>query len=408
MLARGVCAVLALFLFFSFVSCGTDSGGSTMPDVIEKGDSAQRTLLVYMVAENSLNRFAEEDVEELLEGVAGIPRDCRLFVYVDDTSLPRLLHLYRCVNKEPGCLSLPVFDGDVCSSDTVVLGRVLDYILENYPTRDLDLVLWSHGDGWLKASKSAALQRSFGIDNGENTTVDVTEGAIDVRELAALLERLPLKVDRLMFDACFMQCIELGYALRNAVEWVIASPAEIPAKGAPYDVVAPAFFDTSGPDGIIDLYVEEYEYREAGVVLSALRTSSLGGLAEAMRGGVEKYFNVSAERDVDGVFSYLPGGDYMAENPMPSFFDVNAVMGRVLAADEYAGWRVALDAAVPYWAATRYWSSLLNDELYRFDESVGVGVSMYVPRHFAENERLNADFKWTEWYEAAGWQSAGW
>jgi hypothetical protein len=60
------------------------------PDVVEKGDTARKTLLVYMMAENSLNNFASLDVDEIIEAVPSIPRDCRLFVYVDDDRFPML------------------------------------------------------------------------------------------------------------------------------------------------------------------------------------------------------------------------------------------------------------------------------------------------------------------------------
>ena len=55
-------------------------------------DVIRRTVLVYMVAENSLSYgdFHQQDLDELLSASDQIPANCRLLVYVDDTDLPRL------------------------------------------------------------------------------------------------------------------------------------------------------------------------------------------------------------------------------------------------------------------------------------------------------------------------------
>ena len=52
-----------------------------------------------------------------------------------------------------------------------------------------------------------------------------------------------------------MQCVESAYALRGAVEWIIASLAEIPGNGALYSTLVPRFFQNDGTVEIIDLYI---------------------------------------------------------------------------------------------------------------------------------------------------------
>ena len=56
--------VTFLLLLALAVSCDRGPVYLTVtPDVIEKGDTARKTLLVYMMAENSLNNFAALDVD---------------------------------------------------------------------------------------------------------------------------------------------------------------------------------------------------------------------------------------------------------------------------------------------------------------------------------------------------------
>ena len=378
------------------------------PDVIEQGDTARNTLLVYMMAENTLSGFAGYDLKEIVQAVPSVPADCRLFVYVDDNTSPVLTHHYLLTNGEVANSSYNVFDDDVCSSDTAALGAVLDYILDDYPTQSLDVVLWSHGDGWLPDKARTAAQRAIGVDNGKNVYSDKTTRAIEIPELAALLEQLPVKVNRLMFDACFMQGVEVAYALRNAVQWVIASPAEIPADGAPYETVVGAFFASDGVEGIIDCYKAGYVGDFMGVVLSAAYMPAMQGLADAAYPNVCEYFNSGRKREYVDVFAYLPGGARGLYGMMPCYFDANAVMKRYLNEADYLAWRRALDAAVPYAVTTGSWYSAYVDRNIMVDTLVYSAISMYMPQAASRNESLNVDFSMTEWYRDAGWSEAGW
>ena len=73
--------IIASLLLSMFFSCSDgDCSGSAGPDVVKKGDKARKTLLVYMMAENSLNNYAGLDVAEIVEAVERVPNDCRLFV----------------------------------------------------------------------------------------------------------------------------------------------------------------------------------------------------------------------------------------------------------------------------------------------------------------------------------------
>lgn len=401
--------VTFLLLLALAVSCDRGPVYLTVtPDVIEKGDTARKTLLVYMMAENSLNNFAALDVEEIVEAVPGIPRDCRLFVYVDDNKHPLLTQYFRMTNGEAGNSNTVIFTTDVCSSDTTALGSVLDYILKDYPTETLDLVMWSHASGWLRGPLNSAPQRSIGIDNGKNTYSDSITSTIEVEELAALLNRLPVKVNRLMFDACFMQCVESCYALRGSAEWIIASPAEIPGDGALYSEVLPCFFAYDGPEEILTSYVKAYEDKASGAVLSAVRAKNMSLLADVTYAYVIKYFNSNRKRDYSDVFSYLPGGKYNATPPFPCFFDINAVMRKYLTADEYAAWRRVLDQTLVHVVSSQKWYSNVCGRVIKYDVEKGCGMSIYMPQKHSRNERLNADFRITEWYSAAGWQTAGW
>lgn len=401
--------VAALLLLVLFVSCeGEPVQPDALPDVIEKGDTARRTLLVYMMAENTLSQYAGLDVDEIAKAAVGVPSDCRLFVYVDDNKLPSLAQYFCMTDGRAGSAGIDLFTEDVCSSDTAALACVLDLIINDYPTEVLDVVLWSHGDGWLPDKARCVPMRSIGVDNGKNIHSDYTVKAVEIEELAALLGSLPVKVGRLMFDACFMQGVEVAYALRNAVEWVIASPAEIPGDGAPYNSVVEAFFSSDGVTDILDCYKAGYDGKENGVVLSAAYMPAMQGLADATYSNVCKYFNRDKRRDYIDVFSYLPGVVQGLYGAMPCFYDANAVMCKYLTDVEYAAWSKALADAVPYVVTTGSWYSAYLRKVCSVDMPVYSGISMFMPQASSWYELLNVDFAATEWYAAAGWLEAGW
>lgn len=398
--------VLVLFaLFCLHCSCsGGDSGEVVRPDAPGKGVMAKRTLLVYMMAENSLSTYASSDLLEISKAAVSVPSDCRLFVYVDDVSHPYLTQFFSNSEGEGASMTFLPFENDVCSSDITVFSELLDYILADYPTEVLDLVMWSHGDGWLRAPLKGSAQRSIGIDNGQNSYSNSITRTIEMEELAVVLKKLPARVDRVLFDACFMQCAEVAYALRGAADWIIASPAEIPADGAPYETVVPAFFASDGPGSVIDCYLDGYMGAQSGVVLSAIKPAAMNALADATSYYVNKYFPRDKKREYIDVFAYLPGG---AER-YTCYYDANAVMSKYLTDEELALWRKELDKAVVYTVSSGAWYSGVIGRFLSYDVSSGCGMSMYMPQEGSRNSAFNRDFATTEWYSAAGWQSAGW
>ena len=402
-------SLLFFILLLLMSSCERDTGGSDLVPCLEKGDTATHTLVVYMMAENSLDYYVSADCREIEEGVASLPSDGRLFLFIDDRGNPRLLQYCRDSSGEVGCSAIPLFDDEVCSSDPNVFATVMERVLSDYPTEELDLVMWSHGDGWLRGTSADIPKHSIGIDNEKNTYNDNGVITIEIEQLASVLEGLPVKVNRLMFDACLMQCIEVAYALRNSANWIIASPAEIPGPGAPYQSVVPLFFDKNGSvEDIIDVYKGYYDGNANGVVLSCVDTRCLQELADSTRGYVNKYFLSSKKREYIDVFSYLAGGFVNSKFAYPCYYDMNAIMKKYLAADEYVAWKSVFDKVVVYQVASPAWWSAIRSSHFMVNMNIFSGVSLYMPQPGSRNEKLNAEFSTTEWYNAVGWDTAGW
>ena len=385
----------------------TDLGLPNIKPLV-KGDTVSRTLLLYLMAENSISDFLEDDFEEIRNAAYDLPDDVRLFVYFDNSDTTRLPSLiqYHPYNKRLIENVVYTFEEDVCSSDTVVLGKVLDVVFDGYPTKTFDLVLGSHADGWVRHHAASAPNRIIGIDNERNTYSNTITTTIEIEELAALLGRLPVKVDRLMFDACLMQGVEVAYALRNVANWIIASPAEIPAYGAPYDLIVPEFFNpASDVEDIMYEYKKSYDNEAYAAVLSAVRTSYMQELADSTSRYVKKYFSADTVYDYTSCLAYVP-------RKAPAYYDINSVMQKFLDVDDYQQWKAVFDKAVPYVMISnskQVWSNMTfsSYSLVEITDDCGA-VSAYFPQNKSMNFSCNDDFRTTEWYKAAGWDAVGW
>lgn len=206
-----------------------------------------RTVLAYLASDNSLSSFALADLEEMRLGMEKVSaNNVHLLVYIDSNSSPRLIELkneggelventvktYENRNSVGVAETLEVFD-DVFKND--------EYRAESY-----GLIYWSHGDGWIPNPLPAT--RWVGQDGNRY---------MNISDLVTILsaDAVP-HFDFVLFDACFMQSIEVAYALRSFTDYYIGSPTEIPGPGARYDVLVPALFS----DGEVALKVAAAYY----------------------------------------------------------------------------------------------------------------------------------------------------
>lgn len=398
--------VYTMFILLGMTSCNWFCS-------VEESQKYDRTVLVYMAAENSLSggNFHQQDIDEMLQAAGDVPKNSRLLIYLDDTDLPRILSVEKQDGRRPVAKVLHSYTAEHNSGDTETLRLVMEWVSEHYPSSSYGLIFWSHGDAWLPAK--APIQRSICIDNGRNS---YSNGGtkMDIAAVAEVLEGFP-RFEFIMFDACFMQAVEVAYELRHVTRYVIASPAEIPNPGAPYErMVKPFFSIPLDTEGIIDGYYRAYNdsvmsvfgYGSAryGVSLSTIDCDYLDDLAAITAEMVIKYVPERRDIDMESIQRYYP----LSSKTRPEFYDMNGYMLRLIADEaDYLRWKNAFDRAVPYAKSTAWWYS--NDaQMQDVDLENYGGVSCYVPQDFSIYANLNEKFRSTAWYTAAGWSRVGW
>lgn len=372
-----------------------------------------RTVIVYMAAENSLSfgNFHEQDLNEMFQAVGDIPENSRLLVYLDDLDNPRILSFEHQQGLAPSRQVVHSYEAEQNSGDVETLRMVMEWASDNYPSSSYGLIFWSHGDAWLPAK--ATPQRSICIDNERNNYSN-SGSKMEIAEVASALSGFPC-LEFIMFDACFMQAVEVAYELRHVAHRVIASPAEIPNPGAPYERMVKPFYSVPfDAEEVVEQYYRMYNDSVIGVFgsgsdrygisLSVIDCAHLEALADATADMVTKYVSRDEATDLKGIQRYYP----LSSKSRPEFYDMNGYMQRLITDEaDYARWKAVFDLAVPYARSTAWWYS--NDAYtQRVDLANYGGVSCYVPQDVSIYQSLNEKFRTTSWYMAAGWHEVGW
>lgn len=400
-------------------SCRDDDAPRT-PRPGLPGDSLQTTLIFYIAGENSLSPYMSIDTLEIAQAMNQIPEDARVVVLLDDT---------RSTSISVGTRSTPLqcvrtFANNVCTTDSAEMLTVLRDIMTTYPARHYALSLNSHASGWVfdnPVSQTASVRRqSWGVDNGRRT--DSNQGRkMDIPTLARVLARLP-HLDYILFDACFMQCVEVAYELRHVTDYVIGSPAEIPADGAPYQLLLPLMCRLPANDVRVDSLVQTYadfyisgpgSRGYGGVELSAIATLGLDAFAEACRPVICQLFQQRAELDCADVQRYCP---IRASEKFTEFYDFGHLVS-THAPEAYAAWHEALERVMPARVVSTQWLSAYNYAgSYRPHREVipeerqpqCAALSVFVPSARYEAMGWLRDYQHLEWYRAAGLSETGW
>lgn len=400
--------ILFVLSLFVMMACSDDLT-SDVSEGMEYTQHSRRTVMVYMAAENSLTYYAHWDIAEMKAGARLIPDDCKLLVYLDDNSdKPRI---YEVSAQLRDTVRLYTYPTEVCSAESDNFAEALQRMCSLAPSDEYGLIVWSHASGWLPGtgakhvlSRSVTEDKNFGI--GGVCKMDVTDMAAVLRGFEGLRF--------VFFDACLMMEIEVLYAMRDAAEYIIGSPAEIPGKGAAYDRIMPHLFaDPFDASALAcEYYHTEYEFwqqyngsRGGGVVISAVRTAEMDALAAVTRclvGGVEL-----SPSEGQHYWLFSTDGFDTGSRTFPDNYDMLSIMQQLKGSAFYEAWERQLWQTVICCKATDYWDSMCDafqfwGSQYRGkieDHTAICGVGMFIPQaKYAEwGKTWNDDYERTEW-----------
>lgn len=378
-------------------SCKEKENLPTPDEGISIQDSTEFTAILYMLAEGLGDYWTEQDIKELVSGKDQIPENARVVIYIDYAKdkygQDRPPVIYQ-VDAKHGKRVWMTYENDEDCTDSLTMLRNLKHITTYFPARKYGITFSAHGSGWTFRHK--AKRRAIGWDNTYGTNY------LNIPTLRGVLENLP-RMEYVFFDVCFMQCVEVAYELRNTTRWVIGSPAEIPLKGAPYDLLARPL--TEGDvEGIVRNY-EGYFTKDGylGVLLSAARCDKLDTLAIATSAYVKEHFaDKGTLANTSGIQRYSDDFSFTY------CYDIRSLMYNMLSESEYLDWMEVYEMAVPIRAiGTGRWMADFCSSPYpyvRYPEQYG-GMSMFIPEYTSQ---MTQDLHLLQWYTGAGWATTGW
>lgn len=142
---------------------------------------------------------------------------------------------------------------------------------------------------------NAPLTRFFG-------SVSLAENAMDISTLAEGIRESGLKMQYILFDACYMSNIETAYELKDVTNYMIASGSEIMAAGLPYRSMW-SYLNSPTPNysGIVSTSVNFYKNSSAPFCnLAAIDCRQVEKLAGVMK-DINAEYQLSASVSLDSI-----------------------------------------------------------------------------------------------------------
>ncbi|MGQ9844892.1 MAG: clostripain-related cysteine peptidase [Caldisericia bacterium] len=185
-----------------------------------KSNNIKNLLIIYMASDNDLYEHALGDILEIENSII---KNAKVLILLDGNNETKIVEIDNETKK-----ILKIYD-NLNTGDPEVLTNFILFSLNLYNPKNIILALWGHGDG-----------RNFKGTEGKGVCFD--ENSLDYLTIKEIKESLKEVYDKkkriiniIIFDACFMQTVEVSYELKDYVEYIIASQAYVPLDGFPYD-----------------------------------------------------------------------------------------------------------------------------------------------------------------------------
>lgn len=410
-----------LLTFFVTALCLTSCLGDddNVPDSGKDLAPVSRTVIMYISGENDLSGYVKSDTAEIARGCMDLKSNqhCIAFIDLAEPGVPPSIWEFRGGKRE----LLKQFDKDFYNSDPRMMSEVLNWIIGKYPAQSYGLVLWGHASAWYNHNDSVdvskdityyAPRRAYGRDTGDNTANAKKGLVINIPSLASVLEKLPAKLDFIFCDCCNMSNAATAFELRKSAKYLIASPAEIPAYGAPYDKVMPHLFSDKSDayKEAANAYFQDYN---KSLPMAVIQLDQMEQFAAATATILQ---TINPTKDTELSLENLIYYDGSRSNQIRLLYDMKDFMLANAAPSDYSAWETALNKAVIHhfcFSNTRWTSNgHVNFNDFKLLENRCGCISMHIPLAGQEQQSytrgLNDYFKKMQWYWATGWNKYGW
>ena len=286
--------IVLVFVLIFLTSCDeTVNHGNPYKWV--KQPEVEWNYLIYMGADNNLERFAIKNIEALQQ--VGTNKNANILVLFDrspgydktndnwsGTKLLRITENQSTINE---AVIKDYDELDMTDSDN--LYDFLCLVNDFFPARHTVLDLWGHGyglypDGTIPISKGIIADYTTGVSKADTMSVYDFANAIKRYETDKLAY-----IDIIQFDTCLMQSMETCYQLRELTDYVVGSETEIPGSGSDYKAIAdylysnPAISAGDFAKFLVNSFYELEKISATPFSMSAVQTSQINPFMEKFK-----------------------------------------------------------------------------------------------------------------------------
>lgn len=382
--------VFLLVLSLGLASCSKDDN--------KEETEARRTVLVYMMANNSLSGYGANNIRDMIASASSknLNGGHLILFYDMPNEKSRLIEI---VETKENMNDTQIFNSyleehtiktytDENSANPEVLQEAIRDVKTQFSAEEYGLILWSHGTAWIPSNINNML-KAFGQDGYNWLEMDEVAKGIPDKSF-----------NFIMFDACYMASVECVYELKNKADYILASPTETMATGWPYKSIMPYFFtQTAQLDKIADTFFNYYntqsgDYQTATV--SVVKTSELDNLVSI----VKEILADKSESDIYNVnrssasmqrLEYLvKSGSY---NPV-LLYDFNDFIKQLATAEQYSRFTACMDNLITYEAHTPMAYFGNPKRSYAINRSCGLSVYVPLEKYTQVNTWYQERLKW--------------
>ena len=362
-------------IFFS--ACSSNDEVPKEPQI----STVENSVILLMAGNNDLSNTVSADLDELHKGIQNMNADSRI-IAIAVTSTQKYVEVIE--NGKVEKKAFTDFSESFSTANAEHITNVIRAIESKYPSRNWNLVLWGHANGWLIKNDSIANnlfvnapRRAYG-QSVENSKIIY----INIPSLARALKSTGIHFGNIFADCCNFMCVESIYELRDVADYILGSPAEIPEEGANYSDIA-SLLPMKGCDSlkrIAEKYCAYYDARYTGingVPLTIVKLSEMDKLAEATRPVMEQ-ISKKEELNMTGLIHYY------SSNLM---YDMNDVIMHNVDSAVYAQWYKSFEQAVVFRHAVKRWTTgwqlpVIFD--FEVTDARYGGLSMFFPMNVSD------------------------
>lgn len=209
-----------------------------------KQERKKWTVLVYICADNDLERFGLSDINEMEQ--VGSSKDVNLVAQIDrlsggkgdtiaDGNWVGTRRYFVTKDADTNKVTSPMVMnlGETNMGNKKTLADFLKWGVSTYPADNVVVVVWNHGMGWT----------GIAHDEEADEYMRIEDVAWALREGQKELSKVNKKASKFAvidFDACLMGTIEVAYEISDTADFLVASEETEPGEGMPYaDYLAP-------------------------------------------------------------------------------------------------------------------------------------------------------------------------